>query len=158
MKIMVTGSAGHLGEAVVKALRADGHDPVGVDILPSPETTFVGSIQDRRLLAEAMAGADAVIHAATLHKPHLGTHSAEQFIDTNVSGTLAVLEHAVQAEIAAVVYVSTTSAFGQSLHPPAGQPAAWVTEESPSRPKNLYGATKTAAEDLCELFHRDHRL
>ncbi len=158
MKLVVTGSAGHLGEALMKALRSDGHDLVGVDVIASPDTTVVGSILDRALLAEAMAGAAAVIHAATLHKPHLATHSAQQFIDTNISGTLAVLEQAVRADVPAVVYVSTTSAFGQALNPPPGQPAAWITEETLGRPKNLYGATKTAAEELCELVQRDHRL
>src|SRR5262249_22483527 len=53
---------------------------------------------------------------------------------------------------------STTSAFGAALTPPDGQPAAWVTESVAPVPKNIYGSTKTAAEDLCELFHRDHRL
>jgi UDP-glucose 4-epimerase len=51
------------------------------------------------------------------------------------------------------LYTSTTSAFGQSLHPPAGAPAAWITEHTPSIPKNMYGLTKVAAEGLCEIFH-----
>ncbi len=155
MKVVITGSSGHLGEALMRLLGADGHDTIGVDIVSSPDTTVVGSILDRDLVAEAVEGADAVIHAATLHKPHVGTHSPQQFIDTNISGTLTVLEAAADAAVSAVVYVSTTSTFGRSLHPPPGAPAVWITEEVPCRPKNIYGATKTAAEDLCELFHYD---
>jgi UDP-glucose 4-epimerase len=56
------------------------------------------------------------------------------------------------------VFTSTTSAFGDALVPPAQAPAAWITEEVRPVPKNIYGATKTAAEDLCELFHRNHGL
>jgi UDP-glucose 4-epimerase len=51
------------------------------------------------------------------------------------------------------IYTSTTSAFGQSLHPAPGEPAAWITEETPSVPKNMYGLSKVAAEGLCEIFH-----
>jgi UDP-glucose 4-epimerase len=158
VKVVVTGSSGHLGEALMRVLGVDGHDTVGIDIASSPDTTIVGSILDRDLVADAVEGADAVIHAATLHKPHVGTHSPQEFIDTNISGTLAVLEAASNARVSAVVYVSTTSTFGQSLHPRPGAPAVWITEEVPCRPKNIYGVTKTAAEDLCELFHRDRGL
>jgi nucleoside-diphosphate-sugar epimerase len=56
------------------------------------------------------------------------------------------------------VFTSTTSAFGRALNPPAGAPAAWITEEIIPRPGNIYGVTKTAAEDLCELVWRDFRL
>lgn len=53
---------------------------------------------------------------------------------------------------------STTSAFGDALSPAADDPAAWITEDVVPRPKNIYGVTKTAAEDLCQLVHRDHDL
>ena len=56
------------------------------------------------------------------------------------------------------MYTSTTSVFGDALVPPAGAPAAWVTEEVTPVPKNIYGVTKAAAEDLCQLFHRNHGL
>ena len=58
----------------------------------------------------------------------------------------------------AFVFTSTTSAFGRALVPPAGEPAAWITEDVVPVPKNIYGATKVAAEDLCELVQRDHGL
>ncbi|MGH7336774.1 MAG: NAD-dependent epimerase/dehydratase family protein, partial [Myxococcota bacterium] len=88
MSILVTGSAGHLGEALMRVLRASGDDPIGVDLKPSPFTTMVGSIVDRALVKRCMTGAEAVIHAATLHKPHVATHSKQAFIDSNITGTL----------------------------------------------------------------------
>src|SRR5262249_40013963 len=101
---------------------------------------------------------DAVLHAATLHKPHVSTHSRHSFVDTNITGTLNLLEEAASARTGSFIFTRTTSAFGRALAPPDGAPAAWVTEDVVPIPKNIYGVTKTAAEDLCELFHRNQRL
>lgn len=79
----MTGSSGHLGEALVRVLRSDGHEVVGLDLIESSFTGVVGSICEPTLVATAMEGADAVIHSATLHKPHVGTHSTQDFIDMN---------------------------------------------------------------------------
>jgi len=158
MKILVTGSAGHLGEGLIRTLQADGVDAVGLDILASPYTAITGSIADRALVREAVQGVDAVVHAATLHKPHVSSHRRQDFVDTNITGTLNLLEEAVAAGASRFVFTSTTSAFGRALTPPAGAPAAWITEDVAPVPRNIYGATKTAAEDLCELVHRDHGL
>jgi UDP-glucose 4-epimerase len=152
MRILVTGSSGHLGEALMRTLRASGHDAVGIDILPSPFTDHVGTIAERAFVHRCMRGVDAVLHTATLHKPHVGTHTRQDFVDTNVTGTLNLLEEAQAANVRAFVFTSTTSAFGRALVPAPGEPAAWITEEVVPVPKNIYGATKIAAEDLCELF------
>jgi nucleoside-diphosphate-sugar epimerase len=158
MRILVTGSAGHLGDALVRVLRAGGHDVRGLDVLAAPTTDVVGSVADRACVRRSLDGIEAVVHAATLHKPHVGSHSRQAFVDTNVTGTLALLEEAVAAGVGRFVFTSTTSAFGRALTPPAGAPAAWITEDVRGLPRNVYGATKTAAEDLCELVHRDHAL
>lgn len=158
MRILVTGSSGHLGEALVRALGADGHDVIGLDILSSPTTTVVGSIVDRACVKRHVASADAVVHTATLHKPHVSTHPRTDFVDTNVTGTLNLLEEAAAAKVGRFIFTSTTSTFGRALVPGEGQPAAWITEEVTPVPRNIYGATKTAAEDLCELIWRDHAL
>lgn len=157
-KILVTGSSGHLGEALVRVLRASGHEVVAVDKKASELTTHVGSITDAALVRRWMDGADAVIHTATLHKPHVATHSRQDFIDTNLTGTLNLLEAASDARVKSFVFTSTTSAFGDALTPRAGAPAAWVTEDVRPIPRNIYGVTKVAAEDLCELFHRNQQL
>lgn len=158
MKILVTGSAGHLGDALVRRLRLGGHTVLGLDLIGSPSTDVVGSITDPALVQRCIVGADAVLHTATLHKPHIDTHGRQAFIDTNISGTLALLDAAVAAGVGAFVFTSTTSTFGAALSPPAGAPAAWITEDVVPVPKNIYGVTKTAAEDLCQLFHRQHGL
>lgn len=158
MKLLVTGSAGHLGEALVRHLGPAGHQVTGLDRRPSLFTDVVGDIGDRRLLARCLRGVDAVLHTATLHKPHLATHSMADFVATNVAGTLALLETAVQSGVGAFVYTSTTSAFGAALNPGPGEPAAWIDEQVAPVARNVYGATKVAAEDLCEVVHRRHGL
>jgi UDP-glucose 4-epimerase len=158
MRVLVTGSAGHLGEALIRTLRGEGRDTVGLDLLPSAHTDVVASITDRAAVRAAMTGVDAVLHTATLHKPHVGSHSREEFVETNVTGTLVLLEEAVAAGVGAFVHTSTTSAFGRALTPVDGAPAAWITEDVIPRPRNVYGATKVAAEDLCELVARDDGL
>jgi nucleoside-diphosphate-sugar epimerase len=156
--VLVTGSAGHLGEALVRVLRSHGYDVTGIDVRPSPYTTVVGSVADRAVVRECVADAGAVLHAATLHKPHVGSHGKQEFVATNVTGTLTLLEEAVAAGVASFVFTSTTSAFGRALTPAPGEPAAWITEDVVPRPRNIYGVTKAAAEDLCELIHAEHGL
>jgi UDP-glucose 4-epimerase len=158
VRVLVTGSSGHLGEALVRVLGGVGHEVIGLDLLPSPWTAVVASITDRVAVRDAMAGVDAVLHTATLHKPHVGTHSAQRFVDTNVTGTLTVLQEAVAAGASRFVFTSTTSAFGRALTPQPGEPAAWITEDVRPVPRNIYGVTKTAAEDLCELVQLEHGL
>jgi UDP-glucose 4-epimerase len=158
MRVLVTGSAGHLGEALVRTLNQAKHEVVGLDILQSACTTEVGSIVDRACVRRCMEGVHLVFHTATLHKPHIATHSRQHFVDANITGTLNLLEEAVIAEVGAFVFTSTTSVFGDALVPPPGAPAAWVTEKVTPVPRNIYGVTKAAAEDLCQLFHRNHGL
>src|SRR5579864_6437557 len=158
MRILVTGSFGHLGEALVRTLRHLNHEVIGVDLVESPFTTRVGSITDRVFLRSCMPGVQVVFHTATLHKPHVATHGRQVFIDTNISGTLNLLEEATENGVESFVFTSTTSVFGDALIPPNGAPAAWITEEIVPVPKNIYGVTKAAAEDLCQLFHRNQRL
>jgi UDP-glucose 4-epimerase len=153
MKTLVTGSSGHLGEALVRTLRDTGWSVVGLDVQPSPFTDIVGSIADAAVVAKAMQGVDGVLHTATLHKPHVVTHSRREFVDTNIVGTLTLLEAAVDAGVKAFINTSTTSVFGRALTPAAGEPTAWITEAVHPIPKNIYGVTKKAAEDLCELFN-----
>ena len=111
MNILVTGSAGHLGEALMRTLPFEGHHPVGLDIKESPFTHHVGSIADRSFVRACMHGMDAVLHTATLHKPHVGSHSRQDFVDTNVTGTLILLEQAAALGVRSLVFTSSTSAL-----------------------------------------------
>ncbi|MCO7195775.1 NAD(P)-dependent oxidoreductase, partial [Pseudonocardia sp. McavD-2-B] len=154
-RVLVTGSSGHLGEALVRTLAGDGVPVVGLDRRPSPWTAVVASLTDRDALRSALRGVSHVLHTATLHKPHVGSHSRQEFVGTNVSGTLAVLEESAAAGVRGVVFTSSTSAFGRALTPVPGGPATWIDETVVPRVRNVYGATKTAAEDLCELAALD---
>lgn len=157
-KVLVTGSSGHLGEALVRTLRAQGREVLGLDVLDSPFTSRVGSIADRVVVMDCIQGAESVLHTATLHKPHIGTHDRKAFVETNVTGTMVLLEEAVAAGVARFVFTSTTSTFGRALVPAPGSPAAWITEDVVPLPRNIYGVTKTAAEDMCELMARGEGL
>ncbi|WP_024508834.1 NAD(P)-dependent oxidoreductase [Bradyrhizobium sp. ARR65] len=158
MTFMVTGSSGHLGEALVRTLQAQGREVLGIDIRAGAFTHEVGSITDRDFVRRCMKGVTTVLHAATLHKPHVATHRRQDFVDVNITGTLSLLEEAAGAKVGAFIYTSTTSVFGDALVPPADEPAAWITEDVTPVPKNIYGVTKAAAEDLCQLFARNHSL
>ena len=124
----------------------------------SPYTTLVGSIAARDTVRRCVAGVEAVVHCATLHKPHVGSHTRTDFIETNIAGTLNLLEEAVAANVSRFIFTSTTSAFGRANAPAEEEPAAWITEDVAPVPRNIYGTTKVAAEDLCELIARDYGL
>lgn len=158
MNILITGSSGHLGEALARTIIKRKINYVGVDILPSDFTTHLGSITNRNFIKKCMQGIDVVLHTATLHKPHIATHSYRNFVDTNIAGTLNLLEESVAGNVKAFIFTSTTSTFGDALTPPADSPATWITEDIQPVVKNIYGATKVAAEDLCRLFYRNSKL
>lgn len=163
--VLVTGSAGHLGCALMYALPGYGYRPIGIDILGGETTTHVGSISDRAFVARVFAenpSIQHVLHTATLHKPHLASHQAEDFVKTNILGTLILLEESCRGrdhvDLPIFVFLSTTSAFGSALAAPPGEPAAWINEVVAPVAKNIYGASKRAAEDLCRLAHLQTRL
>ena len=158
MRYLVTGSSGHLGEALVRTLKASSEDVVSLDIKPGAFTSHVGSIVDRAFLKTCMEGVQVVFHTATLHKPHVATHARQEFVDTNISGTLTLLEEARNSEVSSFIFTSTTSTFGHALSPSANGPAVWITEDIVPQPKNIYGITKLAAENLCWLAHRKDEL
>ncbi|HEY7093472.1 MAG TPA: NAD(P)-dependent oxidoreductase [Ktedonobacterales bacterium] len=156
MRILVTGSSGQLGTEVARQLGSE-HEVIGTDVRPGEWTTHAGDITDAGLIADLMRGVDVVIHIASLHAPHVGQRSMQDFVDTNVTGTLRLLEAASAAHVRRFVYTSTTSVYGEALVPD-GQEAVWVTEDLTPRPRDIYDITKLAAEELCRLFARDHGL
>jgi len=137
----------------MRTLHGAGYQAIGLDVKHSAFTHRVGSVADREFVKKCMLGVHAVLHTATLHKPHVATHTRQDFVDTNVTGTLNLLEEAKAAGVGAFILTSTTSVFGRALIPHVGAPAAWITEHVVPVPKNIYGVTKVAAEHLCELFH-----
>ena len=167
MNILVTGSSGWLGQTLVPRLVRDGHKVVGLDPESGATTSVVGSVVDRALVHRVIRdeGITAIVHAAARHKPHIETHDNSEFVAVNVQGTLNLLEEAVApgSQVDRLVFTSTTSLMiSQEIRDgKAGgaKEAVWIDETmAPLRPRNNYGVTKLAAEELCRLFNHLHKL
>lgn len=151
MKVLVTGASGKLGKAVVEKLRAEKFHPVGADLIPGPATTLLMDIRNELQVFNACQDMDAVIHTAAVHGKHYElNYPRSEFIDTNISGTLNLLNAAVHHRIRRFLYVSTTSIYGSSMEHP--DQAVWVDEELEIRPRDIYDISKQAAEQLCKDF------
>jgi len=142
MRILLTGGSGDLGHRLAKSLAERGDVPVCLDIRPPRHTHgefIAGSILDRDLLAQSLAGVDGVVHIAAWH----GIHEFRQekdvydFWDLNVTGTFYVFEAAAQAGVQKVVYLSSTS-----------------VDEWPG----VYGHTKILAEEIARTYAERHGL
>ena len=159
MKLLLTGSSGWLGRFLAPQLRAAGHEVVGLDIAPGVDTQVIGSVADKTLVDDLVAdGIQAIIHSGALHKPDIVRYPTQAFIDTNVTGTLNLLEAAARAGHGRFVFTSTTSLMvSQRVRDAGATKAFWMDEafyDGP--PRNIYGMTKTAAEGLCRLFAAEH--
>ncbi|NYT40354.1 NAD(P)-dependent oxidoreductase [Sphingomonas sp. R-74633] len=155
MHILLTGSSGWLGRFLAPLLRANGHEVTGLDVAQGADTDILGSVADRALVDRVFAerGIEAVIHGGALHKPDIARYPAQAFIDVNATGTLNLLEAATKAGHDRFVFTSTTSLMiSQAIRDEAGAAAVWLDEASgPLEPRNIYGVTKLAGEQLCRL-------
>jgi UDP-glucose 4-epimerase len=162
MNILLTGSSGWLGRHLAPLLMADGHIVVGMDVAPGADTQVLGTVADRPLIARVMRdhAIDAVVHGAALHQPDIARYPKQSFIDVNITGTLNLLEEACAVGANRFVFTSTTSLMiSAEIRAGQGTEAAWLDEQSaPLMPRNIYGTTKLAAEQLCRLVHDDHGL
>jgi nucleoside-diphosphate-sugar epimerase len=153
MRILVTGSSGLLGSNIAKLL-AERHEVVGLDLCAGDFTSRVGSVVDRDLVTEAMHGADAVVHSASLHARHMHESTPQQFVETNINGTMNLLDAAVRNRVRRFVYTSTTSVYGHAMI--SDDHAVWVTEDLVPKPRDIYDITKLAAEQLCAVAARTY--
>jgi nucleoside-diphosphate-sugar epimerase len=162
MRILLTGSSGWLGRYLAPLLRMGGHEVTGLDIAPGTDTQIIGTVADRALIDHLFAEHrfEGVIHAGALHKPDIVRYPRQAFVDVNVTGTLNLLEAAVAAGASRFVFTSTTSLMiSTAIREGRGEAAVWIDETlAPLEPRNVYGVTKLAAEQLCRLVHREHGL
>lgn len=146
MRIVLTGSSGRLGRAIFNVL-ARHHSVIGIDRSPFSSTRIVGDFTDTALLREALERADAVIHCAALHAPHVGTVSAAEFGRINVEGTRLLAEAALAAGVRRLIFTSTTALYGHAVMP--GH-CTWIYEDTIPQPGSIYHSTKLEAERMLE--------
>ena len=117
----------------------------------------------RRIIRDE--GIEAIVHAAARHKPHIETHDNSEFVAVNVQGTLNLLEEAVARGLQGRPLRLHLDDLAHDLAEDPrreggrGAEAVWIDETmAPLRPRNIYGVTKLAAEELCRLFNHLHKL
>jgi nucleoside-diphosphate-sugar epimerase len=145
MKVLVTGSAGRIGQAIhARLLRR--HSVITLDRSPTSMTQVVADITDRAALDRALAGVDAVVHTAALHAPHVGHVPDAEFMRVNVEGTRILAEACQAAGVRRLVFTSTTALYGDaSVH---ADRAGWVDEHTEPVPRTIYHRSKRVAEAL----------
>ncbi|MDN5285352.1 MAG: hypothetical protein JWR38_1626 [Mucilaginibacter sp.] len=151
MKVLVTGSSGQLGSATVNHLKAYGHDVYGIDVIPSATTNKLIDIKDKDSVEKVTRGFGVIIHTAAVHGKHYElNYPKEAFIETNIMGTLHLLNACVKNEVNQFLYTSTTSIYGSALVD--DHKAVWVDESLIEKPRDIYDITKQTTEQLCKNF------
>ncbi|MBN9087599.1 MAG: NAD(P)-dependent oxidoreductase [Reyranella sp.] len=162
MNILVTGSSGWLAQDLIPRLKRAGHTVVGLDVLAGPHTDIVDTVANRDTVRKAIRDhrIQGIVHAGGLHKPQVATHDATRFIETNVQGTLNLLQEATArgSTVDRFVFTSTTSLMiSQEIrdaHRRGADRAFWIDEEMTTlEPRNIYGVSKLSAEHLCRMVH-----
>lgn len=151
MKILVTGSAGKLGSVTVMYLKSTGHELVGADITQSETTSLYLDVRDNESVNSLTKGFDAIIHTAALHGRHMDMNMPrEAFVETNIKGTLNLLNACVKNNVKRFLFTSTTSIYGKAMVDK--NKAVWVDENLIIQPRDIYDITKQACEELCRDF------
>ena len=148
MRVTVTGGSGMLGRHLIERLLAADHDVVNLDLLPLAgirgHREIIGDVRDPAAVAEAVTGADVVVHSAAA----LPSYRAEEITSTDVGGTRTVLDTARKAGVGRVVHLSSTAVYGL----PALVP---TPEDYAKQPVDAYSRAKVAGEELCQAFRDD---
>ena len=147
MRTLVTGGAGYIGSVVAKQLLQAGHDVVVLDDLsrghaaaiPEGADHVAVSLSDPPALAEALKGADAVLHFAALALVAESVEFPERYWRNNVVGTLNLLDAMRANDVGRLVFSSTCATYGEPERVP-------IVEDEPTAPINSYGASKLAVD------------
>ncbi len=166
-KVLVTGSDGFIGSHLVEALVEEGRQVRAfvfynsfnhwgwLDSLPGEIKkeldVFSGDIRDPNGVRTAMDGCDAVFHLAALIGIPFSYHSPDSYVDTNIKGTLNVLQAARQLETSRVFVTSTSEVYGTARFVP-------ITEEHPFQGQSPYSASKIGGDRIAESFYRSFEL
>ena len=166
-KILVTGADGFIGSHLVEKLVNSGADVKAfvfynsfnswgwLDSLPkellSKIEIFVGDIRDPNGVREAMKGVDIVYHLAALIAIPFSYHSPDSYIDTNVKGTLNIIQAARDNQVSRVLVTSTSEVYGTAQFVP-------ITELHPKQPQSPYSASKIGADAIADSFYRSFDL
>lgn len=162
-KILVTGSDGFIGSHLTEELVKNGYEVRAfvyynsfnnwgwLDVLPREIMdhieVFQGDVRDPNGVKEAMKGCDAVFHLAALIAIPFSYHSPDTYVDTNIKGTLNVLQAARDLNIERVLVTSTSEVYGTAMYVP-------IDEKHPYQGQSPYSATKIGADRLAESFYR----
>lgn len=131
---------------------------MGIDRSVSSATSQLGDICDPGLLTQSFKGADAVVHTAALHAPHVGVFEDSEFVRINIEGTRQVVKAARECGVKTLIFTSTTALYGHAVTADPEQ-AAWITEQTRPQPKSIYHRTKLEAEAfLAEAADDDLRI
>ncbi len=161
-KLLITGADGFIGSHLTEALVRAGHevrafvlynslnswgwlDHCAKDVADQFEV-FAGDIRDPHGVREAMRGCDRVLHLAALIAIPYSYHSPDTYVDTNIKGTLNILQAARELGVARLVHTSTSEVYGTARFVP-------ITEDHPLQPQSPYSATKIAADQLALSFY-----
>lgn len=161
-KTLVTGADGFIGSHLTEALIRQGYnvrafvlynsfnswgwlDHCGEDVKGKFEV-FTGDIRDPHGVKEAMKGCDAVLHLAALIAIPYSYHSPDTYVDTNIKGTLNVLQAARELNVRRIIHTSTSEVYGTARFVP-------ITEDHPLQGQSPYSATKIAADQLAHSFY-----
>jgi dTDP-glucose 4,6-dehydratase len=161
-KILVTGADGFIGSHLTEALVRSGRDVrafvlynsfnswgwldhCGADVRGRFEV-FAGDVRDPNGMRTAMKGCDAVLHLAALIGIPYSYHSPDTYVDTNIKGTLNVLQAARDLGVAKVIHTSTSEVYGTARFVP-------ITEEHPLQGQSPYSASKIGADQMALAFH-----
>ncbi len=156
-KVVVTGSSGKLGKEIVKKLREQDYEVLGIDLIPSETTDGLFDIRDRKLMEDITNGYDAIIHTAALHGKHTDlNYPREEFIETNITGTFNLLSACVNNGIKKFLYTSTTSIYGTAMV--NEKQAVWVDEDLTPQPRDIYDITKLTCELLCKDYFEKEKI